>query len=305
MFGIKTFFKKNRAQMSNLKHEIIFNRLTLGKLLERDNINNTAAILADIQKSEFKIFSQWGDDGIINFLINYLDDIPKTFVEFGVENYTESNTRFLLINNNWSGLIMDGSDDNIAFVKSENLFWQQNLTSIADFITAENIDNLLINNGFIGELCLLHIDIDGNDYWVWKAIKAVDPIIVIVEYNSLFGADNPWTTLYDPSFVRTKSHYSNLLYGTSLLSICDLAAEKGYGFIGCNSNGNNAYFVRKDKLKDLRELTVTDGYVKSQFSEGRDKDGNLVFARGEERLIPLQGLDIYNTRTEKIEKIQL
>ena len=276
-----------------------------GRLFAQINRTREREIINDIHQSEFKVFSQWGDDGIIQFLVNYLD-IPnkaEKFIEFGVENYTEANTRFLLINNNWQGLIMDGSDENMKYVKQDDIFWRYQLEAKSIFVTRENINDLLKESGITGEIGLLHIDIDGNDYFVWQSINVVNPIIIIVEYNSIFGSDKPWSVAYDKGFVRSKYHYSNLYWGASLLSLCDLAAEKGYGFIGCNSNGNNAFFVRNDKLKELRTMTAEQGFVMSKFRESRDKDGKLTYLSGRNRLDVIKGLTIYNTRTQQLEKI--
>lgn len=265
----------------------------------------TDAILQDIQLAEFKVFSQWGDDGIIQFLVNYLD-IPyeqQIFIEFGVEDYSEANTRFLLINNNWKGLIMDGSTAHMHKVQNSPLYWRQELTAMPVFITKENINSLITQNGIRGEIGLLHIDIDGNDYWVWNEIDVVNPIIVIVEYNAIFGANHSWTVPYKADFVRTDAHHSNLYWGVSLAAIADLATEKGYTFVGCNRNGNNAYFVRNDKLKALQPRTVQDAFMPSRFREHRDKSGKLTFVSGDARLEVIKGLPIYNTRTQQIETI--
>jgi hypothetical protein len=251
---------------------------------------------------EYKVFSQWGDDGIIQYLVNNIEIKNKIFVEFGVENYTESNTRYLLQNNNWIGLIMDGSEVNMDYVKRDEIYWKYNLKAKSIFINAENINTLISEEGIKGEIGILHIDIDGNDYWVWKAINVVDPIIVIVEYNSLFGIDRAVTVPYDPTFYRTNAHYSNLYYGVSLLSICDLAEEKGYSFVGCNSAGNNAYFVKNDKLSSsIPVISPEEGYVKSQFKESRDNEGKLTFLSGNERISEIKGMKVFNTRTNKIE----
>lgn len=279
-------------------------QISNGKVLSAINQQyKTTQILDDITRAEFQVFSQWGDDGIIQFLVNYLDIENKTFVEFGVENYTECNTRFLLVNNNWRGLIIDGSLENINKVKSENIYWQFDLTALHSFVTAENINSILTQYQFTGEVGLFHIDIDGNDYWIWNALDNISPVIMIVEYNSVFGYENPWTIPYNASFVRSKAHHSNLYYGTSLLSICELAQKRGYGFVGCNSNGNNAYFVRNDKLKDLKVKSIKEGYVQSNFSESRDIDGSLTFLRGAERLKAIEGMPVYNTETSRIEYI--
>jgi hypothetical protein len=279
-------------------------KISQGLILSNYNLsNNVPLILNDIKKSEFKIFSQWGDDGIINFLVGYLDIKDKRFVEFGVENYTECNTKFLLMTQNWRGLIMDGSNKNMTSLRTSELYWKFDIKAVDVFVTAENINSLWSDNGFAGEIGILHIDIDGNDYWIWNAVSVANPIIVIVEYNSIFGYDKPWTVPYNPSFVRTQEHYSNLYYGTSLLSICDLAEEKGFYFVGCNSNGNNAYFVRKDCIKGLKVLSPQEGYVESKFRESRAEDGTLTFINGSERLKLLRGKKIYNTRTNSLEEI--
>jgi hypothetical protein len=122
------------------------------------------AVIDHLYDVEFKVFSQWGDDGIIQYLIRNLDIPNKTFVEFGVENYTESNTRFLLINNNWSGLVMDGSSENISYIKNDEIYWQYDLQAKHAFIDVDNVNDLISCAGFSEELGLLHIDIDGNDY---------------------------------------------------------------------------------------------------------------------------------------------
>lgn len=292
-----------RVQVKKQTKDIDQLKLNSGKILSELNNAKAEQILGDIQKAEFKIFSQWGDDGIINFLCNYLDISSKTFIEFGVEDYTECNTRFLLINNNWRGLIIDGSKRNMDKVRQEDMYWRYNLTALDIFVTKENINSLLALNNFTGETGLLHVDIDGNDYWIWKEINVINPVVVIIEYNSVFGAANPLTIPYDASFYRTNAHYSNLYYGTSLLSVCDLAAEKGYSFIGCNSNGNNAYFVRNDKVKNLKIKSAEEGFADAQFAESRSPAKELTFLRGSDRLKLLKGMQVFNTRTNTIEII--
>jgi hypothetical protein len=293
--------KKMDLFISKYLKEMEDQKVLSGKILTN---NITKSDKFQIHKCEFKIFSQFGDDGIIQFLVQNIDISNKFFVEFGVENYTESNTRFLLINNNWSGLIMDCSEENINTVKNDEIYWKYDLTAISEFVTKENINHILKIQGVTGEIGLLHIDIDGNDYWIWKAIEIIDPIIVIIEYNSVFGFQNAITVPYKKDFNRTLAHYANLYWGASLLSLCDLAKEKGYVFIGCNSAGNNAYFVRKDRIKiNIPILTPTKGYVESKFRESRDRSGRLTFIRGKNRHREIIGLPVYNTRTNKIEKI--
>lgn len=277
-------------------------KILMGRILS-NQIKNEEFQLNSIQNVEFSVFSQFGDDGIIQWLIQNLDIPNKTFIEFGVEDFSESNSRFLMMNDNWSGFVMDGSELNIKILKSSYYYWKYDLACKAVFITKDNINNLIEEQKFHREVGLLHIDIDGNDYHIWKEIDVIEPIIVIVEFNGIFGKDRPLSVIYDENFIRSNAHHSNLLFGSSIKSLYELALEKGYSFIGCNSGGNNAYFVRNDKLNDVvRPVTLEQGYIESKFRESRDKNNNLSFlnkAKGRELL---KGVDVYNTMTKAKEK---
>lgn len=263
---------------------------SIGRIENRQLGNLKSTCITD---NEFRTFSQWGEDGIIQYLLRNIEISRKIFVEFGVQNYTESNTRFLLINNNWSGLVIDGSSENIAYIKNDPIYWQYNLKAVNSFITKDNINQIFLDNGIQGEIGLLSVDIDGNDYWVWEAINSVNPVIVVSEYNFRFGATRAVTVPYDAGFVRTKAHHSNIYYGASLKALCILANKKGYSFVGCNSAGNNAFFVRNDLKPDsLKELTSEEGYVTAQFRESRDELGNLLYLSLEEEQNLLNSLPL-------------
>lgn len=257
-----------------------------------------------LREAEFQAFSQWGDDGIIQYLIHHVDISNEIFVEFGVENYTEANTRFLLQNNNWRGLIMDGSKEHMKHVRNESIHWRFDLTAIPVFITAENINKTIEEAGISGEIGLLSVDIDGNDYWVWKAIDVIQPDIVIAEYNSVFGAKHAITIPYQPDFYRTDAHYSNLYWGCSAKALCQLGDEKGYHFVGCNAAGNNCYFVRKDKIGSIPVFSPEEGYVESKFRESRDEQYNLSLLRGSSRLDMILDCEVYDLNSKAVVKIR-
>lgn len=262
-------------QVSRLEARLQRIQESLGRIEERQrHAVNAPSLVAN----EYRVFSQWGEDGIIQHLVSKLLIERPIFVEFGVENYTESSTRFLLINNNWSGLVIDGSPEHIDFIRNDPIFWQYNLKAECAFINRDNINELLAKNGIRGEIGLLSVDIDGNDYWVWQAINTVSPVITVVEYNARFGPDDAVTIPYDPTFVRSRAHHSMLYFGASLKALCLLGQQKGYAFVGCNSAGNNAFFVRRDRLvAGLPELTAAQGFVRNQFRESRDAAGQLLF----------------------------
>ena len=271
-------------------------RQTLGALLPRqDGLEQSLAHLreaigrvearqlaglgaAGLAANEFKVWSQWGEDGIFQYLLREVEVPNRIFVEFGVETYVESNTRFLLTQHQWSGLIMDGSETNIAYIRQDPIYWRYNLKAVQAFITRENINQLLVSNGLSGPIGLLSIDIDGNDYWVWEVITAVEPALVAIEYNSRFGPQRAVTIPYQASFERRRAHYSTAYYGASLGALVGLGRRKGYAFVGSNTAGNNAFFVRRERLGgSLRELSVAEGYVQRGFRETRDPEGRLTY----------------------------
>src|SRR5215471_15043314 len=167
-------------------------------------INDIAArgIINDLADAEFRVFSQFGEDGIIQYLIQHVPIREKRFVEFGVGKYSEANTRFLLLNDNWSGLVIDGDPYYVDYIKKDRFYWRNDLKAVCAFIDRDNINALLEQNGFADGIGVLSIDIDGNDYWIWESISVTKPAIVVVEYNSVFGSRRAVTIPYDRSFDR-------------------------------------------------------------------------------------------------------
>ncbi len=297
--SFKTDFNSFKAEYNKDLYSYKNPKVNLGQI--QSQLNSQKDIITDLSVVEFQVFSQFGDDGIIQWLVNYLEIPNKTFVEFGVEKYIEANTRFLLFNNNWYGLVIDGDGDNINYIKNDVVSYFFNLQSIASFITKNNINDLIKSRNFDKDLGLLSIDIDGNDYWIWESLENINPVIVISEYNAEFGL-NPWTIPYEEDFVWDKVN-NTYYWGTSLTSLCDLADQKGYSFIGCNSQGNNAYFIRNDKMKKLKKLSPKDGFVEAKFSLKRNTDLEQ-FSNFEKRNTMI-GKEIFNTRTNKIEIIAI
>lgn len=258
---------------------------------------------ADFRKVGFKVFSQFDEDGIIQYLINRLPIASKTFIEFGVENYEESNTRFLLLNNHWQGMVLDARASDIRYIQQDQIYWQYDLQAKCTWITRENIDGLLRDAGFGSDVGLLSIDIDGNDYWIWEAIESVRPMIVIIEYNSLLGLQ-PIAVPYKEDFDRTKSHYSNLYYGASLGALQHLGQKKGYLLLGSNVWGHNAFFVREDIAGEFRSLELREAYVASKFRESRDESGKLTYVRGDERIKLIEDMPVVQVVTGKMGKLK-
>jgi hypothetical protein len=192
---------------------------------------------------------------------------------------------------------MDGSDANMQALRSSELYWKFDITGVAEFIDRENINQIIAENGFAGELGILSIDIDGNDYWVMEAIDCVNPRIIICEYNPILGDKYPITIPYEPSFSRLAAHHSGLYFGASIAAIKLLAERKGYEFLGTNSNGINAFFVRKDLFSYLEPLIANRKAYPSKHRDSRDKNGSLTYACGLRRYDLIKHLPVIRVDT--------
>jgi hypothetical protein len=231
----------------------------------------------DLQANEFQVYSQWGEDGIIQHLIRRVPIARKLFVEIGVESYVEANTRFLAEHDLWAGLLIEADAEQVAAIRRDPIYWACNLKAVNAFVTRDNIDALLADNGVMGDIGLLSIDVDGNDYWVWEAIGAIRPRIVICEYNSFLGQDQPLVVPYAADFRRSQAHYSWLYYGASLPALALLGQRKGYQLVGTNSAGNNAFFVRRDVGARLPDRRAHEVFTPARFRESHDREGNMTY----------------------------
>lgn len=257
--------------------------------------------ISKLQNSEFKVFSQFGEDGILQYLIREtgITRDETVFVEFGVQNYLESNTRFLLINNHWRGLIIDGTREHIDFIQNQNIYWRHDLTALHAWIDRDNINQLIDNAGFSGNIGILSIDIDGNDYWIWEKIEIVNPIIVVIEWNSVFGPKFSVSVPYEPKFDRETAHYSNLYWGASITALEHLAAKKNYMLVGSNTAGNNLFFIRKDRIGKLTQLSAKEAYIESRIRDSKNTLGKLNFLAGDKRRLEILDLPLIDTRNDQ------
>jgi len=288
--------RKNRQidrmdeRLRRLEQSVDLMRQALGRI---ESHQSRAGASMDPREHELQVYSQWGEDGIIDHLTRHVRVPRRFFVEFGVETYQEANTRFLLTNAAWEGLILDGSEQDVARIRRDPIVWRHHLTVAHAFITRENINRILREYGAVGPIGLLSIDVDGNDYWIWEAIDVAQPAIVVIEYNAIFGPDRAVTVPYEPEFHREKTHYSHLYFGASLSALVRLGQRKGYAFVGTNRAGNNAFFVQRDLLPPgMRELTLAEGFTAAQFREARKPDGSLALLSAAEGAALIAGLPL-------------
>jgi hypothetical protein len=278
--------------------------LNQGRILSNQQVNKPATRQVDIQEEEFSIFSQFGEDGIIQYLTSFVEIKHKTFIEFGVEDFTESNCRFLMMKDNWRGFVIDGSERNISRLVKSYFYWKHDLQAICAFVDKDNIEVLLELSGFDHDLGILSIDLDGIDYFVLSSIRKYKPRILICEFNPIFGPKRKVTVPYDKKFQRFEHHHSGLYWGASLSAINDVAIGLGYRLVGTNSAGHNAFFVRGDLiLPPLKSLDPAEAFTVPTYRDGRDGQGKLSFDNFSKRETLIRGLRVLNTETQLIEQL--
>ncbi len=305
---MKKILKKNLSFIIRkvFNEEIQKELIIKAKLLSLKNKNLKK--IKDLSQVEFKVYSQWGEDGIIDWLINKFPKIPKNFLEIGTENYQEANTRFLLINKNWDGYLIEADKLAVKDIKSQKIFWKHNLRVENEFITKDNINRVIKKIKIPKKIGLLSLDIDGIDYWILGKLSVLEPSIIICEYNSLFGHKKAITVPYKENYIRSKEHYSNLYYGASIKAFIDLMKKKNYFLIGTNSAGNNAFFLKKNIWNKAKKFVVKKKIFVSKFRESRDTKGKLTFLNKKESLNLIKNkimIDIKSKKKIRLSKLGL
>jgi hypothetical protein len=197
-------------------------------------------------KHGYRVYSQSDEDGILHEILHRIGDGGRRFVEIGAGDGFENNTLFLLIQG-WRGVWIEGSSRKVTSAKKhhEAEIAEGRLQVVEQYATAANIDET-IKRFSPGELDVLSVDIDGNDYYVLGAIRAVAPRVIVAEYNAKFPPDVRWIMEHNEAHRWDSTDY----FGASLKALEILLLERGYFLVGCNLLGTNAFFIRKDLVRD-------------------------------------------------------
>ncbi len=217
---------------------------------------------------EFRCYSQNGEDGILLYIFSLLGTTNRRVVEICAGDGIECNAANLIINHGWQGLLMDADADHVArgraFYSTCRTTWVSPPTFINAWLTAENVDALVAGKGFGGPIDLLSLDVDGNDYWIWRALTCITPKVVVLEFCANCGPEISLTMAYQPDF-RLDLAVQPYRCGASLPAFVKLAKQKGYRLVGIQSLGFNAFFVRNgvgDAL--LPERSVRECYEQNE-----------------------------------------
>jgi hypothetical protein len=265
--------------------------------------------LTKLWDAEVKVFSQWGEDGILDYIFERLGISKPKIIEFGAGNLAECNSRYLAESRNASVYAIDAREGLISNILKLEIYWKNAIYPVEDWITPKSA-KIHFAEAFckMGGIDLVSMDIDGNDYWVARELSLLNVSVIVVEYNPIFGATASVSVPNDDKFDRTDKHYSNLYYGASLMAWINLFREQNFEFIGSNRVGNNAFFIKRKLLSfitfPIPNQTDLEMYVDWRVRESRNKDGQLSFLNPDESRNLIFDLPLVETVTGKTTKLR-
>jgi hypothetical protein len=233
----------------------------------------------------FRLASQNQEDGLTIALLKEAGIVTRTFVEIG-SGLSGGNSAFLSREWGWTGLMVDGGGDRRMQQVGRRF---PGVVAVNAWVTRDNIDALIGEHGFGGEVDVFSLDLDGNDYWIWDAVRTCSPRIVILEYNSMFGSERAVTVAYDPQFDRHRHH--TMYYGASLAAWVRLGAGKGYRLVAVEPSGINAFFLRNDLAPHIPACDPARAFRIQEKHDVWQAEGLDVYRYCDQAGLPLVDVD--------------
>jgi hypothetical protein len=305
------------SKISKRFREFIRRALTIEPVNQKINIGILTSHAMSARKhsmknlwdAEFRVFSQFGEDGIIDLLLDELQISKPRIMEIGAGDFSECNSRFALHKRNCSAFLVDMREDLKRGFQESEIRWKASVAIEIAKIDEKNIKDIESRAlTFLNHIDLISLDIDGIDFWIaqlmnWDQIK-----IAVVEYNPVFGAKKSVSVPKDTFNSRFEYHYSGLVYGASLLAWVEFFARKDMRFVGTNRVGNNAFFVPSSLAGmlpfQLPEISQLDAYVDWQIRDSRNQDRTLSFLPLEQAKNLITGVELIDTQTLKRVKFE-
>jgi hypothetical protein len=293
----KLFFRVYDVLITLLREklfrEIQTLKIALGQttLVASKSSHQTYQRLSD---ASFRVFSQFGEDGILDFLCDTLKIIRPKVLELGAGNFNECNSRALAEYRGAEVVAVDARKDLISSIKKLDLYWKNHIFPLETWITPESIKG-------IQDFAHISIDLDGNDYWVAQAMDLTNIKIIVVEYNPLFGHKKAISIKRNDNFDRTKAHFSWDYFGASLRAYIHLFEKSGFCFVGTNLQCFNAFFIRLSEIDNLNFKVEKDlsKFINGGMRDGRNLDSRLSYKSYFERVRDIENLPVVDVVTEK------
>jgi hypothetical protein len=213
--------------------------LAIAEMRRRSERTEQSPAALDLTPYELRVFSQNGEDGVLDEILRRIGPKTRTFVEFGTEAGIEANCVYLADVAGWRGHFLEADGESYRSLAAKYAM-NSRVTTTQAFVTEANVEAIFADLAVPEDLDILSIDVDGHDYWIWKAVAECRPRVVVIEYNGAL-ADVPLVVPRDsPSWGGTD------YFGASLRALRNLGGEKGYRFVYSDLSGGNAFFVRAD-----------------------------------------------------------
>ena len=248
----RDFINRNMVDEESLSQQIQRNIVTQYLMAKTQGVS----LYPNLRDSGFRIYSQFEEDGMILYVLAMIGLKTKKVVEMCCGTGNECMATNLILNHGFDGYLFDGDRKKIEsarmFFKSKKDCLMYTPVLRNAWITTDNVNNLLAESGCTGEVDVFSLDIDGNDYWIWKTISVIRPRLLICETHNLVPSDLSLTIEYQQDFnCWSKAGHEQDYRGVSLLAMVKLCKEKGYRLIGAHRHGFNAFFLRKDEGRDF------------------------------------------------------
>ncbi|MFN2506385.1 MAG: hypothetical protein ABR540_19590 [Acidimicrobiales bacterium] len=252
------FLRTTEAIYWRLRHPRQLAKRILTDVRVRDRLiyNNVAALVEahdepgrSLTAAEFKVFSQNGEDGVLAEIFRRIGTTNRYFVEFGIGNGSEGNSVFLADVLGWSGLFIEGSPGHFTGLHRKYRD-REAVATLSALVRPDNVNALFRQSEVPENFDLLSIDIDGNDYWVWEALEAFRPRVVVIEYNGLLKNNACLVQPYDPDWAWDGTEF----YGASLGALRSLGRKKGYVLVHTELSGTNAFLVQADLAAHFADI---------------------------------------------------
>jgi hypothetical protein len=293
-----------QAHQDLILHELQLIRSQLAQVQAASTRSNTREV-ESLAAVEFKAFSQFGEDGILNYICINIDLLRPRILEIGAGNYSEGNSRFLVTSRSGVAVLVDSDLSLESRVAATEDRWKGPVIPLSLWVSPVNIGEILLTaESELGGIDILSLDIDGNDYWVAEAIDFSRVMVVVVEYNPHFGAEMPVTVPRDDEFSRLSAHPSGLYYGASLRAWVDLLEARGFGYLGTNLACHNAFFVQSRWSGNFENLLARvdrslQVYMDFRVRDVRGDDNKLNYLRASSQMDRIRDLPLIQTSTRE------
>lgn len=190
----------------------------------------------------YNIFSQYGEDGVLGKIFDIIGTESKTSIEFGAwDGFYLSNTALLWTEFRWHGILIESEKERYKQLVENTKPYDCQCIHAMVGEGNNSLESILKRNKIsIKNIDLLSIDIDNDDYYIFKSLQSLRPRVIVCEYNPTFPAD---IDIYPEKGAHM---------GSSVGALVRIAKEKEYSLVAITNC--NCFFVRNEDFSKFNEM---------------------------------------------------